>query len=768
LDKNQWLYDVLNKPQSGQYVQSRCETTGGAQLTSGWYTKNQYKEMFGIMCYGIYWGLDWPNEMSGDLQNPKFDSAFAFFNKYAGQKVPATATNAVCALKDALDASDSTRFPASQYGTVNRFNTQRYQNIYNSFSAYGAKLQDTSALTGFESVCLSASGTNDVGWRLLPGNYERFLHQINANATSAGYWNIDDAHNDVMYGRFGRGFDIANNKTALYFDVENNFFRNTPLNAVYPVTIEITYFDNGTGSWNLFYDASGNSNKLAASITCTNTGTWKKATVTLNDAYFGNRSTSGSDFYIANAGSQNVIFSTVELSRQAQSDAGLIVTALPAFDTVCINTTTSTKSFVINGASLDGTQVKVNALNGYLFSTSASGPFTSTLLFSNYGSSINATVYVKQVTSTAGDFTGMISITGGGTQTATVKAISVVQNSSPQLNAAVSMISCYNQKNGKIDLQPINGNGPFTYKWTNDVQKSWTDSNEDISSLAPANYTVVVTSARGCSTSKTFSVTQPQKITVSAVQDSAIFCVNGSTTVTVSAMGGTMPYTGTGSLTVKSGSRMFPVTDTNGCTGTVNLIVANGTVGAPAKPDSILGPSTVVKQQSNLVYSVRTPNASYAYAWTVPTGVVITAGQNTKSTTINWGSTSGNITVKASNSCGTSPGALVKITATTSLTGGSTGMMQVNNENTGMNTEIELMPNPVTSVATIRMFAENNYNCTVEIVDEEGKMHLKQQSAVIKGTNYLKLDVSSFTPGIYFISLIGNGDNPETVKMIKQ
>ena len=250
----------MNKPFNGQYVQARCEGNG-SQLSAGWWTKNQYKEMFAIMCYCIYWGLDWPNEKAEFLQNSKFDSAFSFFNKYAGQKVAGTATNALCALKDALDASDSERFSSSQYGAAERFNTQRYKNIYNSFSAYGAKLEDVSVVTGSEYANLNASGTNDVGWLLLPGNYERFLHQINANATSAGYWNIDDAHNDVMYGRFGRGFDIANNKTALYFDVEDNFFRNAPLNAAYPVTIEITYYDNGRGSWQLIYDSEKTATK---------------------------------------------------------------------------------------------------------------------------------------------------------------------------------------------------------------------------------------------------------------------------------------------------------------------------------------------------------------------------------------------------------------------------------------------------------------------------------------------------------------------------
>ncbi len=180
-----------------------------------------------------------------------------------GRKYWALATNAKCALKDALDASDSIRFPSSIYGIVSQTNTSRYKNIYNAYSSYGAKLEDVSAVTGYDLGCLSAKGTNDVGWHLLPGNYERYLHQINANATSAGYWNVDDADSLAMYGRYARGFDVANNKNALYFDVDDNFLRNARLKGAYPVTIEITYFDSGNGSWSLFYDAVKGSNKAS-------------------------------------------------------------------------------------------------------------------------------------------------------------------------------------------------------------------------------------------------------------------------------------------------------------------------------------------------------------------------------------------------------------------------------------------------------------------------------------------------------------------------
>ena len=157
-----------------------------------------------------------------------------------------------------------------------RNNKPRYTNIYNSFAAYGAKLEDLSVVNGSEFDCLSASGINDVGWHLLPGNYERFLVQIDGNSTSAGYWNVDAAHPDVMFGRFARGFDLAKGKDGLYFNVEDAFLQSNALNSKYPVTIEVTYYDSGTGSWQLYYDAQLAANKASIKVTCANTRTWKK------------------------------------------------------------------------------------------------------------------------------------------------------------------------------------------------------------------------------------------------------------------------------------------------------------------------------------------------------------------------------------------------------------------------------------------------------------------------------------------------------------
>lgn len=314
-DKYTWLYNMLNVPKNGDYIRARSEMIGSS-TAAGWWKKAPYKNMFAVMCYDIFWGLDWNNQNYSRMNDNGNDSAFSFFDKHSGQKDAAKSTNAMCALKDVLDAADGVRFPEGIYGTVSQANQQRYINIANKYAAFGALQEDPKKATLAELDNLNASGTNDVGWKLLPGNYDRYLHQLIANETSVGYWNIQSADANSMYGKYGRGFDVVNSKKALYFDVENAFLSNTALNGEYSITIEITYLDKGTGGWQLYYDAQTGADKSSVSVSCGNTNQWKKETITLNNAYFGNRGPNASDFSLRSTNSsQNVIFSVIELAR---------------------------------------------------------------------------------------------------------------------------------------------------------------------------------------------------------------------------------------------------------------------------------------------------------------------------------------------------------------------------------------------------------------------------------------------------------------------
>lgn len=76
---------------------------------------------------------------------------------------------------------------------------------------------------------------------------------------------------------------------------------------------------------------------------------------------------------------------------------------------------------------------------------------------------------------------------------------------------------------------------------------------------------------------------------------------------------------------------------------------------APAAPASISGPAGFCSGQSGVIYSVTPVAGAATYNWTVPSGATILAGQGTPQITVQFGSISGNISVTAVNSCGTSP-----------------------------------------------------------------------------------------------------------------
>lgn len=693
--RNLWLYDIMNRPWSGQYMLSRSEWIG-SQLDAGWWKQNPYKSMFALMCYNTYWGLDFPNQTDDVIKDSKFDSAFRFFNKYAGQKVPGLATNAMCALKDVLDAADETRFPAATYGKVERSNTARFVKIQKSFDSYGAKLEDQTVLDGSESLSSMANGINDVGWYLLPGNYERFLHQVDANATSAGYWNVDSENPNVMYGRFARGFDLANGKNALYFDVEDNFLRNKPLDGAYSVTVEVTYYDNGGGSWQLFYDAKSGSNKASVSVTCGNTKTWKKKAITLSDAYFGNRCNRISDFYIKSTNSKNVIFSIVELSRPQQSAKGFIATSLNSFDTVCINSTAPPKSFVLNASGLDGSVVKIGPKTGYIFSKSTDGPYASILKFNDYGKEINATIYVKLKTAKEGNYNGSIFIKGGGASTVAVTTQGYVKNTSPALSATLMQISCHKLEDGAIDLQPVGGIGPFTYAWTSTLKNGWKSTTQDVNNLKAADYTVTVSSHSGCTIKKVYSIIDP---------------------------------------------------------------------GPVVKPAGIDGPSSVQKQQKGLIYKVKNPIANHKYVWSVPNGATITAGQNTSAVTVTWGKGNGKVGAKTQTNCGVSDVVNKAVKVANSLTTESGSVNAVGINNIYHNTTLT---NPVRDIATLRFYAEGTSDYMIIISDLAGKILLTKKGVTTRGNNIEKLNVQQFAAGSYFIVLINNKGEKQTLKLLKQ
>ncbi len=161
----------------------------------------------------------------------------------------------------------------------------------------------------------------------------------------------------------------------------------------------------------------------------------------------------------------------------------------------------------------------------------------------------------------------------------------VVYVSEISVNTTSTNPVCYNAAAGTASVT-VNGTPPFSYSWnSNPVQQSGTATG-----LTAGNYSVVVTSAEGCSATGVVTINNPvNPVQVNCTTSGIITCESGNiATVQASASGGTAPYGylwNTGNVTASvpnlgSGSYYVTVTDANGCTSTdsVTVIPAVGSV----------------------------------------------------------------------------------------------------------------------------------------------------------------------------------------------
>ncbi|MFM9052541.1 MAG: hypothetical protein ACKOKF_09560 [Bacteroidota bacterium] len=187
---------------------------------------------------------------------------------------------------------------------------------------------------------------------------------------------------------------------------------------------------------------------------------------------------------------------------------------------------------------------------------------------------------IPNATSSSFQLTSTTSTMNGGAYSVEVKSACatsypVISDNSALTTYALNVLSstsgsCTGGSNGSIDLTVTNGLTPYSFIWSNGA------TTEDISALPAGSYTVTVTDASGCSSSSTIVVAQIEAPTAAASSGS-IACNGGSTSVTVSASGGTTPYNGTGAFNVTAGAYSYTVTDANGCTA-----LASGSVSEPS------------------------------------------------------------------------------------------------------------------------------------------------------------------------------------------
>ncbi len=107
----------------------------------------------------------------------------------------------------------------------------------------------------------------------------------------------------------------------------------------------------------------------------------------------------------------------------------------------------------------------------------------------------------------------------------------------------------------------------FFYASNNNYTVTWDKTNK-IGSI----YYYTVKDAANNTSVAAVTISQPSALSVAATAG-IITSAGGSTTVTVTASGGTAPYTGTGSFTITAGTYTYTVTDAKGCTASKTITV---------------------------------------------------------------------------------------------------------------------------------------------------------------------------------------------------
>ncbi len=296
---------VIRSFRNGRAIRARSEMD---MTTHGWFKEAPMWNMYWTQLWGLHNGQDMHNQMESDLRQEKYYPAFAFYSAYAGYKDPRDSHGAWCALRDGLDYADTVRFPESQFGAVGGGdNRDRYDAILAAMARFGA----AQSPQGFARRT-NWKGMDDIGVEIFAGNFELYLHQVDAQATSQGLWRVGPQ--EQPYGRFARRFDHASGRDAMYFRIADGFF-GEPLRGGYPIDVRIVYLDAGRGRWALRYDATGNPEQVALEITKTGSNEWKEARVTLRDAAFENRGPRGADVMLVNLDDEDDTFHLVEITR---------------------------------------------------------------------------------------------------------------------------------------------------------------------------------------------------------------------------------------------------------------------------------------------------------------------------------------------------------------------------------------------------------------------------------------------------------------------
>jgi hypothetical protein len=373
---------------------------------------------------------------------------------------------------------------------------------------------------------------------------------------------------------------------------------------------------------------------------------------------------------------------------------------------------------------------------------------------------------------------------------------------------------------GTATVTPTNGVAPYTYLW------SGARTGATITGLNSGNYNVTITDANGCRGIFTaINVANPSAPTAT-LSSTDVACFGNSTgAATISATGGTTPYTFTWSnsssitntatalaagnfsatvndanncATVVSGDIDEPidavsitVTGTNGdCQGQAGMAVATATGGTGAFTYgwSNTDDSTIIFNLNAGTYMVTATDANGCMATGMTTitggaGVLAAVAASTDASAAGAADGAANLTVTGGRAPFTyawSNGAttedisgLVAATYTVTVTDGNgctADTSVVISQPVGVvgataqAMSLRLFPNPAQQTATLELSVLSTSQVNIEVYNVTGQVLFSQNAEQI-GTQQYQLPVANFAQGVYFVKVRAAG-NTATQRLI--
>jgi len=213
-----------------------------------------------------------------------------------------------------------------------------------------------------------------------------------------------------------------------------------------------------------------------------------------------------------------------------------------------------------------------------------------------------------------GTYSVLITDANGCTLNATTGVTSTAGMTVSLLSAV--NVSCNGGTNGNAIVNASGGTSPYTYSWSGSG-----GINATATGLGAGTYSCVITDASGCSQTQLATITEPPPIVLS-LSATSVPCGLSNGTASVSASGGTAPYTylwlttpvqtSVQASNLSIGNYSIVVTDANGC----NLIktVSVPQNGASPHANFIFSPDTV-SWLDPLVNFTNNSSSSSAWSW---------------------------------------------------------------------------------------------------------------------------------------------------------